>query len=668
MTSFRRLVSSEPLGIFAIAWPVVFLAPLVPGLPKAWLSSLSWRQEFAIALLLIVTLTLLLKQTARVVCLHRGELSALLPLTLFLAWSATSLIWAKGTLHALHYNLTWASYLICFVLMLRIAASPRLLRASLTSLATVISIVSIASALEFWSVSPEAYQFALILRRSTGLGEPFAVAVPLFGLLAITVRKRRVAWCCGITTVLAWLATLQSLERAPLLGASAGLLVIIAGLIVQKAWRPRYPRRALAVVILLVAATAFQTLAPGIGSSFRRFKQMNDKDPNTRVRLLTWSIGLEMFREEKVHGVGANNFELAYPEARAEFSARHADSSLVGQQEDFLAQRAHNEYVQILAELGLVGFTIFLMFGVALIRLAIKALRAARNPLALGSVSSLVTFAVSSGASSVSFRWLSSGLLFFFVAAIMIRFAARASEREREINIAPALLSTVSLAAMAISIVMLCGVGALGMAAMLRGMAIAQSSSLTANPDSSRDSATEHLFRSALKWNPYDGPTRFAFGLWLNGKHRNREAVDHLRFATENGFNSSTCYAFLAAAEASAGDSRASEQTLARALRIYPRSVFLRVRHSIALAEAGNPAAADHEYQEALASNAPEARGWRQLMCFGPDSAYAAARENENILPPKKLEPESWAYPAILEQAARPPFAYPADGPPQIAN
>ncbi|MCA1849870.1 MAG: hypothetical protein LC672_02155, partial [Acidobacteria bacterium] len=84
-----------------------------------------------------------------------------------------------------------------------------------------------------------------------------------------------------------------------------------------------------------------------------------------------------------------------------------------------------------------------------------------------------------------------------------------------------------------------------------------------------------------------------------------------------HGYNSSVCYAYLAAAEALAGDMRAAEQTLALAVRVYPRSVFLRVRHATSLAEAGRSREASEEYSAALALDARAARGWRQLICFG---------------------------------------------------
>ena len=669
MPELHRLTSREPLWTFAVLWPLVFLAPLLPGLPKGSISSFPWRQELVIGLLLVITLALVLKQATTSsnwsLRFQRSALSIYLPLASFVVWSATSLLWAHGWFHSAHYILSWTAYVMCFILMRQITVRPRLLRLSLASLAVVVSIIGIVSAIEFWSTKAAVYQYGLLLRRSTGLGEPFAVSVPIFTILAISLHKWRAALLCGLAALLAWLTTLQSLERAPIVGLTAGLILLVAGMIARKAWRPR-PVRALLFLAALVATTVAQSFTTS--SSISRFQELKGADASTQVRLLVWGIGLEMFREHPLRGVGANNYELAYPAARAQFSARHPDSSLVGSQEDLIAQRAHNEYIQILAELGLIGFAFFVLFCAALIWLALKALRSAHNPLALGAVCSLTTFAISSGASSVSFRWLGSGLLFFFASAITFRFASVPAEQAKSWTVFPALGRSITASGLVLATVILCLAGALGINSALRGMAVAKGAGALLPESRSESDSAEKLFRAALRWNPYDGPTHFDFGVWLYGKRRYLESLKHLRLATQRGFNSSTCYAFQAGAEAAAGEAIAAEQTLARAVAVYPRSVFLRVRHAIALAEAGNSEEASKAYEAALALDAPAARGWRQLMCFGPDAAYAAANEDTRISPPKDLRPASWAYPAIAEHATRPPIAYPAEVESPYAN
>ena len=669
MRSYLRLLLREPLGIFAILWPLVFLAPVVPGLPKAWLNGLPWRQEFVIALLLAVTFFLVNRRAVGKsnwqAHISTNERLTVFALLIFLLWSCSSSAWAQGWLNAVHYSFTWAAYLSCFILMIRVADESRLLLVSLVSLAIALVIISIASTVEFWSASPDTYQSSLLLRRSVGLGEPFAVSVPLFTVATLTVRSRRAALICGVTAILGWLATLQTLERTPFIALTVGLVLMVSGLVIKKSWRPKQPKRVFVLLTLTVITTLAQTFTSGSDSSVQRVQKLDQADAPAQVRLLVWAVGLEMLRDHPILGVGAGNYELAYPHARRDFSAKNPQSALVNQQEDLLAQRAHNEYIQILAELGIVGFGLFLLFCAGLVNIAIKALRQASNPLALGAVCSMATFAISSGASSVSFRWFGSGLLFFFLAAVVFRFASKTintqEPSQNEQVIRPSFSRGLAAVGIAFALAFVAGTSVLGVASSFRAAALSQAASVSGNDDVSGNKVTEDYFTTALRWNPFDAPTRFDYGTWLYGRKRYQEAVQHLRFAVDHGFNSSTCYAFLAGTQAAAGDVAGAEQTLAYAVSVYPQSVFLRVRHSIALAEAQRAADATQEYEAALSINRAAARGWRHLMCFGADSAYAAAQTDKDISPPMQLMPQSWAYPAIAEHAARPPFAYPPD-------
>jgi O-antigen ligase len=639
------------LWLLSASWPLVLLAPLLPGLPTQTLKGLPWRQEIVLALLLSMTLTLLVRRARETGAWLRNllhtEIRTLLPLTLFLCWSAASVLWSASTFPALHHTFVWGAYLLFFFMLGRAAQSPRLIRASITTLAVVICIISISCIVEFWGSSH------LLIRSSTGLGEPLAVALPIFTALALKLRRTRAAAFCGATAVLAWLAVLQSLERSPAIGVSIALVVLVAASFLRRQWRPRSLSRVLVLLLLFGGATALQTLPSPLTEDRPSFvtrlqTATGAHDPNTSTRLLTWAVGFEMWRERPLTGVGANNYDTAFAEARARFSASHTNSGLVGLIEERLVERAHNEYIQILAELGAIGFALFVVFCVALIYAAWRVLRRAQSPLALGGVCSLVVFALSSGASSVSFRWLGSGLIFFFAAALVTRFSAqRAEAATKHINLTPAFARAATVCVLVFSLLMLAGRGAQAANAVFQGMAESAAS----------DERVEQLFERALAWNPLDATTHFNYGMWLYMDRRAAKALPHLRYAVARGYNSSVCYAYLAAAEAGAGEMQAAEQTLAEAVGVYPRSVFLRVRHATALAEAGRQTEANQEYAAALALDSRTARGWRQLICFGRKAAKTAAFYDKNIAMPGELSPENCIFAVLDENDRRQPVA-----------
>ena len=187
----------------------------------------------------------------------------------------------------------------------------------------------------------------------------------------------------------------------------------------------------------------------------------------------------------------------------------------------------------------------------------------------------------------------------------------------------------------------------------------ATSVQLIAAAESGADNArAERLYRAALAANPLNPAAHYRFGTWLFHLGREREAAPHLRYGVERGFNASTCYAYLAAAEANSGQEGAAEHTLASAVRAYPRSVFLRVRHAAALARAGREAEAELEMATALLLDSRTARGWRKLIDDDIDAAVAAARRDPaGVASPGELHPDDAVFAVLKENERRFPQA-----------
>lgn len=654
MLTLIRRVEMRPLAIAALLWPVILLAPYVPGLPRPTPSGLTWRQEVLLALIFSSSLGLIVarlrKSQANTLQASRNQIILSVSLLLFVIWSGASLFWAANPYPALHHTFVWGGYLLFFLLLEQVARRPRLLRASIIMLGVVILIIDIACIIG-------ALATPLSLFRNNGLGEPLAVVVPLFAALALGLRKRGAALFCGLTAVVSWLAMLQMFERAIFIATATALALLCIMVITMPRFRPHSILRAVSLVLAFAAVTALQSAplsftredagqAPP--TAFSRLKETSANDLNTKARLLFWGAAIEMLRLRPVTGVGADNYEVAFADARARFSARNPDSTLVEINEGFRAVRAHNEYLQILAELGVVGFALFLLFAAALVWTALRALRRSRNPLVPGAICSLAAFVISSGATSVSFRWMGSGLIFFFAAALVARFAnadARAEQGAR-INFAPLLAKRMTAAAFAFSLLMFFAMAAQSLNVLLNGAA----------QESSDKAQAESRYRSSIFWNPYDAAAHFNYGMWLYFQGRAREAAPHVRYGVENGVNTSVCYVYLAAVETEAGDPATAEATLRRAIEVYPRSIFLRVRHASALANLGRSQEAQDEYQKALSFDGAIARGWWQLICFGKDAASDAARkEPQSVVLPGGLSPEEGVLFVIAESKRRAP-------------
>jgi tetratricopeptide (TPR) repeat protein len=175
----------------------------------------------------------------------------------------------------------------------------------------------------------------------------------------------------------------------------------------------------------------------------------------------------------------------------------------------------------------------------------------------------------------------------------------------------------------------------------------------SAQSNSPQPDRSEHLYRLALRFNPFDAATHYDYGILLYQQHRSGDAVKYLRYAVEHGINTSTAYASLAATEEDSGDLEAAEHTLAFATRVYPASVFLIVRHAAALARIKRAGEADKEFASAVTINPRLARGWYQLINFDIDAASTAARVDQTIATPGELEPEGAVFTVLAENERR---------------
>ena len=674
-TQTLRQLAREPLLIVCALWPLALLAPHIPGLPRPSVQGLPWRQELLFALPLCLTLALYARRglkhdnsTAHADRLHAWTLLAAV---VFTAWVWLSALWSASPFSAVNLASQWSAYTIFFALSVSSAASPRASRLAFVTAGVVVWILGVSCAVETWmgaALTDGSLRADLkpILRGSGGFGEMMAVATPLFAALALYLRRPARAVTCGATAALAWLATLQSLERAPFIGGAVGLLMLFAVALLKRNCRPRHPARAFALAAVLAAVLASQWLpsfsingdspeANSASTTVARLKTSLKDDDSTQARMLFWGVGFEMVRANPLLGVGANNYEVAFPEARARFAERHPDSPLVSMTEQLLVVYAHNEYVQLAAELGAIGLALFVLLAAMLAYAFLRALRHPTKALpALGAGAGMLAFAISSGASASSFRYFGGGLLFFFAASVVARVAASADASlagardasltpNSSLALSPRARRVLVHSALAASLAVTCCVGLHAAGTLLHG--VAQTS---ADP-----ARAERLYKASLVADGGSAQPHFGYGYWLYSQGRAADSLPHLRYAVARGLNNSTCFARLAAAEGEAGDAEAAERTLALAVRAYPRSVFLRVRHALALEALKRSEDAALEISAAELIDSRAARGWRQLIFNDIDAAIVAAKgDPAGVALPGELQPSDAVF-AVLQENER---------------
>jgi len=134
------------------------------------------------------------------------------------------------------------------------------------------------------------------------------------------------------------LGLLFSASRGAMLGAAGGLLCM--GLLFM--FRKGHRKKGL-LVLFLFFLTSVYALRMGVEQPLERFRTF---DASFEVRARYAQKAYELFEDFKLTGVGVGNFRYAYPKYQAPEETRT------------FIDHAHNDYVQFLAEAGIIGFSI----------------------------------------------------------------------------------------------------------------------------------------------------------------------------------------------------------------------------------------------------------------------------------------------------------------------
>jgi O-antigen ligase/Flp pilus assembly protein TadD len=107
----------------------------------------------------------------------------------------------------------------------------------------------------------------------------------------------------------------------------------------------------------------------------RAISTFDEQDPSINTRLLIWKTTFNMIKDKPLLGSGIGTFKMNYLDYQANFLQKYPDYIKYSGK----AAEAHNEYLQILAELGIPGFTVFLSTLFVFYSLALKYLKEKHN-------------------------------------------------------------------------------------------------------------------------------------------------------------------------------------------------------------------------------------------------------------------------------------------------
>lgn len=215
------------------------------------------------------------------------------------------------------------------------------------------------------------------------------------GFAASASLRRDLATALLVTAVLLGSAALMlggitiSFSRGAWIGVTAGL-ALTTFVAVRRYWHIVVPAVPVAVLAALVALTLFapETLTDRISSVAEEARPfdaasitINPDNFAVVERMAHWQAGWQMFEDRPLTGVGAGNFNARYPDYYVRETFRISQG------------HAHNFYIQMLAENGIVGLAIYLTlilsFAFVALRVAITSTDRLAGALALGALGTM---------------------------------------------------------------------------------------------------------------------------------------------------------------------------------------------------------------------------------------------------------------------------------------
>jgi O-antigen ligase len=356
------------------------------------------------------------------------------PFALWTGWLAITALDAGDQLAAGAEVFRWVIALVAFILALQY-----LQRGSERRIIALIAVLAIAGALEamvgtilsLLQAGPESFQVGDAFSRAFGtFGRPNTFAgyleitlfpvvwltieqarrtIPVldsyrnarrFGMAGSAIARRKLYEAVALLLILAGSSAIMlagitfSYSRGAWVGVAAG--ASLTGLLfLRRHWLPVLCAAPVAFILLLLGLT---TLAPAsltdrvtsVSGEIRLFDAasitLTDDNFAVAERMAHWQAGWEMFEDNPLTGVGAGNFNASYDDyfSRTQFR--------------FSRGHAHNYYIHVLGESGIVGLALYLMlaFGVLFLGLMVSwgATTGMTRALALGATGSMTAIAV----------------------------------------------------------------------------------------------------------------------------------------------------------------------------------------------------------------------------------------------------------------------------------
>ena len=547
------------------------------------------------------------------------------------------MLWADHAGPVAHHTFIWSIYLSILVIALIVLGIPGGYSTLAAALALCSIILGVVCLLDYVSLVDFSVSEGTLRIRYGKYAELLVTILPFLFAMALYARRKRIFLAIVAAWMLGWLTVMLSLSKGAFLAGIAGHIVVFPGCLFLS--RPRIRKTSAVLAGIWLAVTiGVQALSSVSGSIPSTAEYLSGSaEPSrssTTMRIFTWQVAAKMAADHWLVGVGGDNFGTAFNSTRGAQERKPVPGApeIV---DYFAVERSHNEPLQIIAELGLVGIILLAVaFGTFLI-LLIKC--AAHNeyhlsPVLWGAIAGMISFIASSMVSSFSFRAIQNGIAFFLVFAVALNETIKnLPAKTRPEAAGQNWLKPVIVAGAVLSVLTLVYCGAKFV-----------SEYHFHHAQNAEDlNAAAALYEQGLRFDPDNGNAHLALGSLRAQQNDYQEAAMSMRRAIDRGLGVTMTYALLAKQQRLAGDSAAAQQTFLEALSVFPGSVYLRVAYASFLEDAAKHDEAAEQLAIAKGIDPRQANGWHILIRDGSVAAFYRAQKNPEIAPPAELWPDN---------------------------
>jgi O-antigen ligase/tetratricopeptide (TPR) repeat protein len=337
-----------------------------------------------------------------------------IPMASFLALGVIWLVFSSFRYAVFEELLRFASFFLLFVLIIEEVRGERRMSLLIDSVLLVTIVTSLYGVLQRLGYPLFDWIPGHHTRVMSSYGNPnffgthLVGVIPLLLVLSMVSKGRRKLFS-ALALILALACLLFCETRSAWIGFAFSLVFLAFMALRTRMFRFGFKTLLPLLGVLLVFVLLLLLSQDMIAG---RISQLWSPHGSVLMRIHTWEVTLDMIKASPIFGTGLGTFQIFFPGFR--YLGFESDVRIGN------VLHAHNEYLEIWAEMGLVGLAVFLWLVVSFFRYTLRNRREGQDGLiALGLISGVAGVLVDSLFSS-SMRWTGPAFTFWLLFGLAV--------------------------------------------------------------------------------------------------------------------------------------------------------------------------------------------------------------------------------------------------------